>query len=179
MPSQKKIEQVKNLTDKLKSSQSVVLVDYQGLTHQQLADLRKRLHETKSSLMITKNTLLKLAFKSGNYGLLTSDYGLIGPTATLFMAADPMPSLKALHQFVAELGLPKIKIGILEGEVVLKENLVRLATLPSKEVLLSQVVAGLKSPTWRLTFALAWSLRKLTLVLKKLSEENSSRPAQS
>lgn len=67
MPSEKKIDQVKNLTERLKEAKSVVLVDYQGLTHPQLSELRKRLESGGGSLMVTKNTLLKLALKSSTY----------------------------------------------------------------------------------------------------------------
>jgi len=174
MPSEKKIEQVKNLTEELKKAKSVVLVNYQGLTHQQLADLRNKLKEVNGSLMITKNTLLRLAL--GNQAglpreIIEGDF-LRGPTAALFITSDPIPTLKALHRFSTEFDLPKIKIGILEGEIAEKEKILRLATLPSKEILIAQVVWGLKTPSQRLTFALNWNLQKLTLVLKRMSEKN-------
>ena len=175
MPSNKNIEQVKTLTDKLEKAESVVLVDYKGLTHQQLAELRKKLSKSGGSLAVTKNTLLKLAFKSSSYKLEPNTYNLlIGPTATLFIFDNLLPTLKVLSEFSADLGLPKIKIGILEGEIAEKEKILRLASLPSKEVLLSQVIGGLKAPTQRLTFALNWNLQKLMLVLKKMSEKKSN-----
>ena len=176
MPSQKNINQLKTLTEKLEKASSVVLLDYKGLTHEQLADLRKKLIESGSSLMVTKNTLLKRAMKQWNNettGQLTKD-SFAGPTATLFVADDPLPPLKTLSQFSAGLDLPKIKIGILEGEVAEKEKILRLANLPSKEVLTAQVIGGLKAPTQRLIFALNWNLQKLMLVLKKMGEKESN-----
>lgn len=174
MPSQKKIEQVKDLTERLKESKSVVLVDYRGLTHQQLRDLRKKLKETGTSLMVTKNTLLKLALKNADYGLLTRDYQLEGPTAIFFIPDDPLSSLQVLDKFVKEFNLPKIKIGLLEGELALKEKILRLASLPSKEILTTQVVAYLKSPTQRLIFALNWNLRRLKTALEKIKEQKEN-----
>lgn len=175
MASEKKIEQVKKLTEKLKEADSLVLVNYKGLTHQQLVDLRKRLKETGSSLMVTKNTLLERAIKASSFQLLTSSFQLTGPTATLFIYDDPIPSLRALAQFLNEFGLPEIKIGILEGEVTSEERVLRLATLPSKEVLTAQVVSSLKAPTQRLALSLAWDLQKLNLILKALKEKQESK----
>lgn len=172
MPSKKKIEQVKDLTEKLKKAKSVVLVDYKGLTHQQLADLRAKLKEAGSSLMVTKNTLVKLALESSHFSLPSSHFPLAGPTATLCIKEDTLPTLKTLTQFTTEFGLPQIKIGILEGEIVDKEKIVKLATLPSKDILITQVVWGLKAPTQRLVLALNWNLQKLTIVLKRMSEKN-------
>lgn len=172
MPSKRNIDQLKTLTDKLAKAKSVVLMNYKGLTHQQLADLRKKLSEGGNSLIVTKNTLLKLALKSSFYNLEPRTYNLSGPTATLFISDNLLPTLKVLSEFSADLGLPKIKIGILEGELAEKEKILRLASLPSKDILIAQVIGGLKTPTQRLILALNWNLQKLTLVLKKIGEKN-------
>lgn len=175
MVAQKKIDQVKNLTEKLKEAKSVVFVNYQGLTHEQLALLRKKLKEVGGFLMVTKNTLLKLALKSSHHELPTTSHELSGPTATLFIPDDPIPPLKVLANFLNEFSLPEIKMGIFEGELVSKERALRLATLPPREVLAAQVVGGLKAPTQRLAFSLAWNLQKLTHILKSISEQSNSK----
>lgn len=174
MPSQKKIAQVKDLTERLKKAKSVVLIDYQGLNHQQLADLRKKLKKSGGSLMVTKNTLLKLALKSSTSNLQLTTYNLRGPTATLFISDDPLPPLKTLSQFASEFDLPKIKIGLIEGELTPKEKILRLAVLPSKKALTAQLVAGLQAPTQRLIFALNWNLRRLKIALEKIKEQKEN-----
>lgn len=169
MPSQKKIEQVKNLTQKLKEANSIVLLDYQGLTHQQLSGLRKKLKEVGSTLSVTKNSLLKLALKSSHFPFPTSHFPLTGPTATLFITTDPISPLKTLSNFISDFGLPKIKIGVLDGEIAQKERILELANLPPREILSTEVIAALKAPNQRLTLALAWNLQKLNLIIKKIS----------
>lgn len=170
MPAPKKVEKLKNLAQKLKEADSVVLLNYQGLTHKQLSDLRKKLKEVGSLLSVTKNTLLRLALKSSHLKLPAPSDALTGPTAALFIPADPIPPLKILKEFQDEFDLPKIKIGIFKGELFSKEKVLKLATLPKKDVLTSQLVLALKSPTQRLALSLAWNLQKLTRILKSIRQ---------
>ena len=166
MPAQKRIERLQKLTERLKEASSFVLLNYQGLTHRQLATLRAKLKKVGSVLMVTKNTLLERAIKDSSYSLPSP---LSGPTATLFIGGDPIAPLKALKEFQDEFSLPKIKIGILEGRFAEKEKILKLAHLGSKEALVTQLVLGLKSPSQRLIFSLKGNLQKLIFILKSRS----------
>lgn len=168
MPSARNINQLKNLTERLKKARSLVLVDYQGLSHGQLTDLRHQLKELKTDLMITKNTLLKLALDATGNTQQATRKMLTGPTAVLFIANNSLPPLKTLTQFASEFSFPQIKFGWLEGQLTDKERLLYLATLPSKEILQAQLIGSLKSPCQRLTLCLDLNLRKLTMILKTL-----------
>ena len=166
---QEKIETVGVFEEKVKRAKAIVLTDYRGLTHQQLETLKKALKLAEAELVVTKNTLLKLALKTTHSSQPASD--LQGPTATLFAYNDVVAPLKELSKTIKLLKLPFIKFGILEGKTITGEDVMKLATLPPRDVLIAQVVGGLKSPFYGLHRALNWNLQKLVLTLKAVSDK--------
>lgn len=170
---QKKIELVGQLEEKVKRARALVLADYRGLTHKQLEALKKALKALEAELVVTKNTLLKRALDlstlnslpAGRQGQLST---LEGPTATLFAYGDVLAPLKELAKTIKTLKLPIIKIGFLEGKSLTGEEVLRLATLPPREVLIAQVVGAMKTPINGLHRALTWNLQRLVLTLKAI-----------
>lgn len=157
---------VQNLTEQLKGATSIVLIDYSGLNVKQQQELKKRLRGVQAEMGVVKNTLLKLASKGAKLseGSL-SDSVLSGPTATIITEADPIAPLQVLYQFSKEFGIPSFKVGIIEGNFRDKESLEKLATLPSKEVLVSYAVGTIASPMYGLVYTLQGNLQKLVYVL--------------
>ena len=166
---QKKIETVGQFEEKIKRAKALVLADYRGLTHKQLETLKKALKQAEAELVVTKNTLLKLALASNDQGLTTKD--LTGPTATLFAYGDVIAPLRELARTIKTLKIPTIKFAILDKDILDAEAVLRLATLPSREVLLAQLVGGLKSPIFGLHRALNWNIQKLVMTLKAVEEK--------
>lgn len=160
----KKIKIVEELKEKSGRARSLVLTDYRGLTHRQMEEIKKALKEVGADFMVTKNTLLKLALT--NSQLLNSISNLEGPTATLFSYQDEIAPLSTLAKFIKNFGLPQIKMGILGEKVLSNEEILRLAFLPPREVLLTNLVRCLKSPLQRTTYALSFNIQKLDLILK-------------
>lgn len=166
---EKKEVLVSELSEKTARAKALVFTNYQGLTHQQLEQLKKSLKGANAELVVAKNTLLKLAIKDK---IKTEDEkGLEGPTATIFVYEDIIAPLKELAKTIKALTIPSIKFGILDGESLNSDQLIKLSTLPTKEVLLSQVVYGLKSPIFGLHRALNWNLQKLAMTLSEISKK--------
>lgn len=164
---QKKEQVVAEMAEKASKASAIVLTNYQGLTHQQLEAIKKAAREVDAEFTITKNTLLKLAMEKDN--LPTDTEALDKPTATLFAYQEPIAALKQLTGKLKEFGLPTIKFGVLEGKALTASEVEQLAQLPGREVLLTQIVGGMKSPIFGLHRALNWNLQKFVMTLNAIA----------
>lgn len=135
----KKAEVVEEITNKVKESASTVLFEYQGLTVTETMELRRKLRESGSDYKVYKNTLVKRAMDS-----LNIDMGdeLNGPKAVAF-GTDAIAPIKALGEFAKEHPSLIIKIGYVDGKVTDQNTLAKLATIPSRNELLTMFAAGL------------------------------------
>ncbi|OGG14274.1 50S ribosomal protein L10 [Candidatus Gottesmanbacteria bacterium RIFCSPHIGHO2_01_FULL_39_10] len=169
MPTQQKIDQVKNLTDKLAKAKAFFLADYRGLSHQQLESLKKSLKKVQGEFVVAKNTLLKLALKKNeamnNETMLQFETELKNPTAALFAYEDEIAPIKAVSDFMKAHQLPKIKIGFFSGKIATDSDFKKLASLPSKEVLYATLAVRLKGPIYGLHNAMRWNLVRLVVAL--------------
>lgn len=158
MATQKKIDTVTELTDKVSKAKSIVLADYRGLKHKQLEELRKTLKKTDAQFVVTKNTLLKRA------GMIQSE----GATAALFAYADEVAPLKELLKFFKAAGFGKTKGGLLGSTVLSDADVEKLATIPARPILLGSLARQLNAPIQGLHYALNWNIHRLVWVLRKV-----------
>lgn len=165
---QKKETIIAKLSEKIKRAKALVFTNYQGLTHRQLEDLKKATKTTNAEFVVTKNTLLKRALSNSEFSTLDSQFQ--EPTATLFAYDDPLAPLKELARTIKQLKLPTIKFGIFDDKLLAEAEILRLSTLPSREILLAQVAGGMKAPIFGLHRALNWNLQKLVVVLKEIEK---------
>lgn len=172
MPSQTKINIVAQLTDRVARAKNIVLTNYQGLTHKQLEGLKKTLKTVEAELVVTKNTLISHALQSSSFKLPVSD--LQGPTATIFIYSDPIAPLKELAKIIKTLKLPTVKMGIIEEKLLTGEEILKLAALPSREILITQLIGQLKSPIYRLNSSLNCNLQRFVLTLKVIENKQAS-----
>lgn len=137
------IQQVKAA---LQNAKSVVLADNKGMTVAQVTKLRKELREAGVDLKVAKNTLIRIAAR--DLGIEGLDPYLHGTTTLAFSNVDEATGAKKIREFFAKDKAPKfvVKAGILEGKVIDAEGVKSLADLPSREVLLAQVLAGIQAP---------------------------------
>lgn len=173
---EKKEALVAEVSEKMEKSVGLVFANYQGLTHQQIEQLKKKLKETDAELAVTKNTLLKIALeKAGKSKAIEgNEDALVQPTITLFAYSDLVNPLKQIAKAIKDFGgIPTIKFGILDNKTLTGEEVMKLSTLPPKEVLLAQVVGGLKSPIFGLHRALNWNLQKLAMTLKAIEAKKA------
>lgn len=157
MPSEKVLEskkaKVEQLTELLKGSVSGVIVDYKGITVDEDTQLRKELREAGVKYFVEKNTMLKRAFN--NIGIEGFDEVLNGTTAIALSADDQTAPARILGKF-AEKDENKfnLKAGFVEGVVYDAAGVQRLSKIPSKDVLLAQLVGSLQGPIQKLAATL-------------------------
>jgi large subunit ribosomal protein L10 len=133
---------VSDLSKKIEGYKAVVLTHYRGLNVEQVNQLRKRLREEKVDYHVIKNTLMRLASKGTDLEKL-NDY-FEGPTAIAISYGDPILLAKVLSEFIKTQPSLKIKVGLIEGRVSPPEEVKALAAMPSREVLLAQVLGGIQ-----------------------------------
>jgi large subunit ribosomal protein L10 len=143
-----KVELKKPIVDEIAagvaSAQSVVLVDYRGLTVEQDTRLRKLLREAGVTYKIYKNTLMTIAFKGTPYEALTPY--LEGPSAIAFSTTEAVTPAKLLAQFAKTADKLEFKAGVVEGTLYDAKGIAAVATVPSREELLSRLFGSMQSP---------------------------------
>lgn len=175
MPTQKKIDSVKNLADKLDRANLVVLADYQGLSVTKLNELRNKIKEKAGNFEVAKNTLLNLAAK--NAKVVLPPEVTKGPTAILFGTGANTTPLKAMLDFAKETDSPKIKFGLWEKQPLTIEKIKQLANLPPLDQLYAQLVGRLQGPIYSLVWDLKNNIMRLANVLARAGgPEFSSTP---
>lgn len=142
---------VQEITDKLKNSMSVVVVDYRGLTVSEVTDLRKQLRDNGVDFKVYKNTLTRRAVE--NAGLTELNEFLTGPNAIAFCESDVIAPAKVLHTFSKDHEALEIKAGVLEGVYAPVEDVKAIATLPSKDGLVSMLLSVLQAPVRNFAYA--------------------------
>jgi large subunit ribosomal protein L10 len=162
---------VDDLKEKLTQTRSLILTDFRGLNVEDLSRLRRDLKRSGAEYRITKNTLIRMAARESGLEAIV-DY-LKGPTGLVFSYQDPISPAKVLHEFLQKSEKPKIKTIWMEGKLFGENQLKRLATLPSKEVVLTQIVGSLNAPMANFVGTLQGMLRNLVGVIDAIKETRS------
>mgnify|MGYP000229595452 FL=1 len=136
-----KASAVAELTEDFRTATATVLTEYRGLSVTSMKELRRALGE-KTKYSVVKNTLTKIAAKDAGVDL--SPDLLVGPSAVAFIKGDPIDAAKSLRDFAKENPFLVIKGGIYEGKAVTKEEIMQLANLESREVLLAKLAGAMK-----------------------------------
>lgn len=171
MPTQKKIDSVKALEEKIEKASAIVLTDYRGLKHKQLEELRRELKKAGGELTIAKNRLLARALGDQAEGLAEA---LKEPTAVLFSYDDPISPIKALVDFLKDTDAAGAKGGLLGTKPLTVDEVAALSKLPSREVLLTQLAGQLQAPIRGLHYGLSWNINKLVYALNAVKESKSN-----
>lgn len=143
-----KVELKKPIVDEIsasiKDAQSVVLVDYRGLTVEQDTKLRKNLREAGITYKVYKNTFMNFAFKGTAFEGL-APY-LEGPSAVAISTEDATAPARVLSEFAKTADKLEIKAGVVEGTLYDAKGMAAIANIPSREVLISKLLGSLQSP---------------------------------
>lgn len=140
----KKEQIVQEIEEKFDQSKSAVLLDYRGLTVEEVTDLRNKYREKDVYYKVYKNTLVKIALN--NKGITVLDDYLIGPNAIAFSMEEATDAAKVSDDFAKENDKLEIKAGLLDGELLTVEGVLKLAKLPSKEELIAKLIGSINSP---------------------------------
>lgn len=135
---------VEEISEAIKEAQSVVLVDYRGLTVAEDTKLRKQLREAGITYKVYKNTMMNFAFKGTAYETLAPH--LEGPSAVAISTTDATAPARILSKFTKEAPALELKAGVVEGKYYDKAGIELVATVPSREELLSKFLGSIQSP---------------------------------
>lgn len=169
---QVKSANVEEIKEKIGKAQSIILVDYRGLDVAQLTELRGRYRKSGVDYKVYKNTMMRFAFK--DLGLEDFNEYLKGPSAVAFSYDDPVSAAKVTAEFAKTNTKLEIKAGIVDGKVIDIEGVKSLAELPSKEVLIAQVLGGFNAPIQGFANVLQGTIRSLAIVLNAIAEEKAA-----
>ena len=169
MPSEKILEskkaKVEKLTETIKNSCAGVLVDYKGITVEEDTKLRKELREAGVTYFVEKNTMLRFAFKNAGFDDLCNV--LEGTTALAVSENDQTAPARILGKFAEEHDDKfNLKAGFVDGEIYDEKGVVALSKIPSKDVLLAQLVGSLQGP-----------MQKLAATLKAVADKKAEEGA--
>ncbi|MFD2729726.1 50S ribosomal protein L10 [Enterococcus camelliae] len=148
----KKAAIVEEVTEKFKASSSVVVVDYRGLTVDEVTRLRKQLRDANVEMKVIKNSILTRAAQAA--GLEGLEEVFTGPTAVAFSNDDVVAPAKIIDEFAQDAKALEIKGGIIEGKVSTLEEITALAKLPNREGLLSMLLSVLQAPVRNVAYAI-------------------------
>ncbi|HEY7635316.1 MAG TPA: 50S ribosomal protein L10 [Gemmatimonadales bacterium] len=163
---------VEALTQQLKGSPNVFVTDFTGLNVLRMTELRRRLRVAGVDYIVVKNTLAQRAFAANGVSVL--DEHLAGPTGLVLAGPDAMAGAKVLTEFAKEFEKPAIRIGLVDGRPVTPEQVKRLAELPSREVLLSQLAGYLQAPLAQMAGVMNSMLYQMVGALEALRAQRSA-----
>ena len=174
MPSQKNIDQLKKIKEKIDTASSMILVNYAGVPVGEQQTLRKDLKENDSSFAVTKNTLISLSLSKRAPEVLEQlKDSLEGPTAIVY-TQDVVSAAKTLTDFSKDHSTFTIKAGISlspkQDRILTIEELQKLSKLPSKQELLARLVGTINAPVSGFVNVLAGNLRGLVNVLNAVKD---------
>lgn len=157
---------VDNLTEELKSAKGVVLINYTGMSVKMQQSLKEELSGVGAKMVVVKNTLLKRAGEKAGIETKTLDNSILfGQTALIIATGDALFPIQILGKFAKENETPKLKVGIIDGVFQDSNALAIISTLPSKDVLLGQLLEALLSTQYGLVATLQGNIQKLVYVL--------------
>ena len=166
MPKKKNIEELKRLSESLSKAKAVYFTEFHGLNVGEITKLRSEFFKADVEFKVAKNTLVKLAAKDNN--IEVTDDLLRGSTALAISFGEPVTPAKVIKEFKKENELPNVKGILLEGDFIPGKEFKKLADMPSKDELLSQLVAMLNSPLQKLVSTLNAPMQDVIGVLGSL-----------
>jgi large subunit ribosomal protein L10 len=169
MPTDAKRQAVSQLVDMLRASSALAVADYRGLTVSEMHTVRKTLRANGVRLQVAKNRLLKIA--ADEAGLEELKPLLEGPTAVAATSGDEVSLARALQDAFRPYKVVTLRGGLLAGQPISATDLGRLASLPSREVLLGRLAGGMVAPLTGMASVLAANLRNLVGVLNAVAEQ--------
>lgn len=145
---------VESIAEKIKNSQSCVVIDYKGLTVEEDTELRKKFREANVEYKVYKNTMVRRAAeKVGNMEKF-DDVNLVGPNAFAFGVDDAIMPAKIAKDFAKTHPKLELKMAYIEGEFYDAQSLDKVANIPSREVLIAKLLGSFKAPVSNFVYML-------------------------
>jgi large subunit ribosomal protein L10 len=163
-----KEERIEELAEMLKRAKGLVLSDFTGLNVSEMTELRRRCRENRVQYLVVKNSLARFAASKAEMDELVPY--LRGPNGLTFGFEDPLVPARVIHSFAQESEKLAIKAGVFGGGMMGPDDVKRIALLPGRDVLLSQVLMQMNAPIAGFAGALRSMLAKLVYVLAQVKD---------
>lgn len=173
----KKQEVIQQIKDLLDSSEALYLTDFTGMTVEQVNELRNEFYNVKINYKVVKNTLALRALKeSSKYsGFVDNlDDFLKGPTGFVFAGEDPVAPARILKKYFSKLEKPKFKVAVVDNQFYGKGTLDELASLLSKEEVISAIMSSLDSSVSGIVGAINAVIRDLSSVIEEVAKNKAA-----
>ena len=168
-----KVKEFELLREKINSAKGLFLTDYTGLKMEDMSRLRRELRKSNGEFRVSKNTLIRRALEGTVYSGISEQ--LSGQTGIGFGYDDSTLPAKVLHDFFKKIEKPKVKIFFLEGRQYIGRELSQIATLPSREVLLAQLIGAIQAPLVNLVGTLDGMLGNLVRTIEAIREKKEKQ----
>lgn len=143
---EEKAQEIASLSEKFGKAKAAFLVDFKGMTVEQVTTLRKKLHPVESEMKVVRNTLAIRALKDHPAAESALADGLLGTNAVVFAFGEAPAAAKALSDFGKDVEAFQMKIGVMDGSKLDANGIKALASLPSKDVLRAMLLGTLQAP---------------------------------
>ena len=163
---------VSDLGSRLKRANALFLAEYSGMRVAQITRLRRELENIGGEFKVAKNTLLKIAASGTDAEAILDQFA--GPNAVICSYKDPVGIAKLLATLAKEMPLLKVKSGVLGKQKLGLEDIAKLATLPTKEVLIARLLGMMQAAPQRLVGVLAGNINKLMWTLSAIKSQKEA-----
>ena len=175
MPRPEKVQAVAEIKERFEAAQAVFLTEYRGIAVEQMGDLRRRVRDAGGDYKVVKMTLARRAAEGLGIEGLTDE--MAGPTALAFANTDPVGVAKALSDYSKENDRLVIKLGLLTDKVLRPEDVLKLAAIEPREVLLARIAGAAMAPLANLAGMLASFTRDAAGLFAALLDKRGAEPS--
>ena len=171
-PKPKKVETVRELTDKVKRARGIYFTEFKGLTVAEMTDLRRQCYQNHVEYLVCKNTFARMVLKENGYDQALAH--AVGPTGLVFGFDDPVTAAKILYDYAAKNEKLVLKGGIFEGRMVTKKEIEHIKDLPSREQAMALLLAAIQGPLQGFCNVIAAVLRDFVSVVNQIAEKRQA-----
>ena len=167
-----KSDKIAQIKEKVEKAQVAIVTEYQGMSVEDITNLRRALQKEDGDYMVTKNTLAKIAIKGTEYELLTDL--LTGPIAIAFGYDDQVMPAKALAKFIKETEKGKIVGAVLDGKLLSADEAKALASLPSRQEIYAKMLGCINSPASGIANSINAVMSQLTRTMAAVRDQKTA-----
>ncbi len=170
---QQKKEIIDKLEDKISRQLSIIFINFAKIKVDDFSDFRKKIRSDKGEVIIAKKTLMSLAFQNKFPSVIEEFNSLENEIALVFGFENPLDSIKSIYQYSLENKNLKILAGIFEEKFISKEEVIKLAQLPSMKELYGKLVGTISAPLSNLVIVLQGNLKNIINIFNQVILRNT------